>query len=451
MSLSGEIAKAITMRPIIAIVGRPNVGKSTLFNRLINKRRAIVNDTPGVTRDRLYAEADWCGKKFTLIDTGGLAEADDSSIESQMKKQAFVAINEADLVVCVFDGREGPVELDSYIIELLRKAGKTVIYAINKVEQKLNEAPNLFYELGIKKDIVALSAEHGLGIDDLLDAVVKALDPRFHGDDRHIIEGEGACDIPRIAVIGRPNAGKSTLINLLAGFERVIAHETPGTTRDTIDIEINFNGRQYIFVDTAGLRKKGKTIETLDKYSAIKTLDAIARANVALLMVDANEGFTHQDSALLDYAYMEGKSVAVLFNKWDALETDAEELTEFYSKKLLPLHRIPFLCISAKKGTNIEAVFDGINRIYAAGKNKLKTSEVNNLLEDVVEMHNLPSYRGKSVRLYYATQVSVQPPTFVIFTNQPEGVHESYKKYLINKFQEVIGTGVPIRIKFKRK
>ncbi|MBI2342361.1 MAG: ribosome biogenesis GTPase Der [Deltaproteobacteria bacterium] len=440
------------MKPVIAIIGRPNVGKSTLFNRLINKRRAIVNDTPGVTRDRLYAEADWCGKKFTLIDTGGLAEGDEKSIEAQMKKQAFVAINEADLVVCVFDGREGPVPLDSYIIGLLRKAGKTVVYVVNKVERKLNEASNLFYELGIKENIVALSAEHGLGIDDLLDEVVKTMDPRFHGDDKQIIEGEGgSANKPRVAIIGRPNAGKSTLINRLAGFERVIAHETPGTTRDTVDIEINFNGRQYIFVDTAGLRKKGKTIETLDKYSAIKTLDAIARADVALLMVDSNEGFTHQDSALLDHAYSEGKSVAVLFNKWDALKTDAEELAEFYSKKLLPLHRVPFLCISAKKGENIEAVFDEIDRIYAAGKNKLKTSEVNEILEDVVEMHNLPTYRGKSVRLYYATQVSVQPPAFVVFTNQPDGVHESYKKYLINKLQEVIGTGVPIRIKFKRK
>ena len=437
------------MKPIIAIVGRPNVGKSTLFNRIVGRRQAIVNDTAGVTRDRHYANADWIGHEFTMIDTGGLIPKG-MGIQAAIKKQTLMAMNEADVIICVFDGREGLVHLDRGIMEILRKCDRPVVYAVNKVENNRGLTPE-FYEFGISK-LFPVSAEHGIGVDDLLDEVVSELSPPpspspLEGEGR----GEGARDVPRVAVIGRPNAGKSTLINHLVGNERLIAHEMPGTTRDSIDVEITADNKKYIFVDTAGLKKKGKTIETLDKFSAVKTLAAIERADVVLLIADANGGFTHQDSTLLDYAYSGGKGVIVVFNKWDELNTNPKELLKFYEEKLLPLHKVPFLYISAKTGLNTEGLFSEIVRVAHARNMRIPTAELNKLFEEIKEDHNIPSWRGKNVKIFYVTQVRTGPPEFAVFTNHPEGIPEGYKRYLMNRLQDVVGTGVPIRIKFKKK
>lgn len=439
------------MKPVVAIVGRPNVGKSTLFNRIIGKRQALVNDTVGVTRDRHYANADWSGHEFIMIDTGGIAEGAEKSIQNFIKKQTLAAVDEADVLIFLFDGRDGATSLDKNIIELLRKANKPIIFAVNKAGEKrskrnTDEEKNQFYELGIKGEIFLVSAEHGLGVGDLLDEVIKKI-----SDLKFQISDDEKTGLLRVAVIGRPNAGKSTLINNLAGRERVIAHEMPGTTRDSIDVQISANGKNYTFVDTAGLKKKGKTIETLDKFSAIKTLNAIERAKIVLLMVDSNDGFTHQDSSLLDYAYNEGKAVVVVFNKWDDLKTDPKKLLEFYEEKLLKLHRVPFLYISAKTGMNVQKLFVEIDKLAHAMEQRLSTSDLNRILEDIKDGHNIPSYRGKAVKLNYATQVKTNPPSFVIFVNFPEGIGESYKRYLTNKLQDIIGNGVPIRIKFKSK
>lgn len=443
------------MKPVIAIVGRPNVGKSTLFNRIVGRRQAIVDDTAGVTRDRHYADADWLGHSFLMIDTGGIAEGDNKSIQGFIKKQTLTAVEEADIVICVFDGREGPTQLDRAIVELLRKSNKKVFYAVNKVEprgitarDKIHELVGQFYELGISDNLFPVSAEHGIGVDDMLDAVIKTV----QGSMFNVQGSEGeALELLRVAVIGRPNAGKSTLINRLFGKERVIAHETPGTTRDTIDVEIEVGGKKYTFVDTAGLKKKGKTIEALDKFSAIKSLAAIERANMALLVVDSNAGFTHQDASLLDYVYSAGRGVLVLFNKWDALNMDAAELREFYERKLAKMHYVPFLSISAKTGSGLEALFPEIDRVNAALHFKISTAVLNRMIEGLKDIHNIPMWKGKTVKFYYATQVGSSPPTFMIFSNYPEGVKASYKKYLINRLQEAIGCVVPVRLVFKKK
>jgi len=442
------------MKPLIAIVGRPNVGKSTIFNRLIGRRKAIVNDASGVTRDRHYGDADWGGKFFRVVDTGGLIDLGSKAVEAQIKKQTLAAIDEADLILCVLDGKSGPTFLDQQVITLLRRSSKPILWVVNKSDQLSSANKDSwmspFYELGLSskkggQTIFPVSAEHGRGFDDLLDAITAKI-PEMQLPDEVVDE-----DTPHIAIIGRPNAGKSTLINSMLGHDRVIVHDQAGTTRDTIDVKIEAKGKKYLFVDTAGLKKKSKTIESLDKFSTIKKLDAIERANIVLLMIDSNEGFTHQDSYLLDYAYNLGKGIIVLFNKWDALKTDAKELIEFYRAKLMPMHRVPFLCISAKKKTNIEAVFAEVDRVFGCLHKKFSTAELNRMLEDFVASHNIPSHQGKVVKFYYVTQVGGIPPNFVIFSNRPEHVASEYKRYLINRLQEMIGDGVPVRIRFRKK
>ncbi len=434
------------MKPVVAIIGRPNVGKSTLFNRLIGQRKALVNDFPGVTRDRHYAVADWCGHDFIAIDTGGLAPSTTKSLEACMRDQTLMAVDEADVVVCILDGREGPTHTDREIIELLRKSDKPVIYAVNKVNEASGKRDfNLseFYELGLSDELIPISSEHGIGVDDLLDEVIKYFPKTITNAPTH--QRTNA----RIAVVGRPNVGKSTLINFLAGKQRVIAHETAGTTRDSIDVEIKMFGRDYVFVDTAGLKKKSSTIETLDKFSTIKTLRAIERANIVIMMIDASVGITHHDSSLIDYIYNEGRGIIVAVNKWDLAKNKEKEYEEYFNWKLLNLHRLPFLCISASTGENVRDLFKSVEGLRTSLSKKLSTSELNNFLEGVEESHNIPAYRGKTVKLFYATQVKTAPPTIVIFTNYPEGIPESYKRYIINKLQNLFGEGVPIRLKFK--
>lgn len=447
--------------PVIAIVGRPNVGKSTLFNRITGRRRAIVNDESGVTRDRLYSDADWGGCHFRLIDTGGITPGDDKSIQSFIKKQTVAAIGEADMIICLFDGRAGVTNLDSYIVELVRKAGKKTFFVVNKAGDNMKTMSRAdvedmiapFYELGLSaKDnqLFGVSAEHGVGVDALLDVVTTEI---MKGRDENA-EGSvdtNAGDEIRVAIIGRPNAGKSTLLNRLAGSERVIAHSMPGTTRDCIDISFAKDGKNYVFVDTAGLKKKSKTIETLDKFSTIKTLDAIQRAKIIILLVDANEGFTHQDSALLEHAWEEGKGLLIAFNKWDDLKTPEKILKDFYEEKLYKMHRPPFLCISAKTGSNVDELFKEIDKLKEALNFKISTSGLNKVLEDLKAAKAVPSYRGKNVKFYYATQIRSNPPAFVIFVNYVEGIPESYKRYLINHLQELVGYGVPIRLTFRKR
>lgn len=447
------------MKPIVAIVGRPNVGKSTLFNRIAGRRQAIVNDMAGVTRDRQYANAEWERREFVLVDTGGLIRGVEKSIQAFIEKQTMAAVEEAHVIVCVLDGKEGPVSADKSILDILRRARKPVIFVVNKLDADIGQGRkktetmilpdvSVFYELGIstRDKFFAISAEHGRGIDDLLDEIVKT----FPDEDSVSLIKQEDEDL-KIAVIGRPNAGKSTLVNHLFGSERVIAHEMPGTTRDSIDVEIVLGNKKYIFIDTAGLKKRGKTIETLDKYSAIKTLASIESARIVILMVDSNEGFTHQDSFLLDYAYSAGKGVIIAFNKWDALTMDASELEKFYAEKLLRLHPVPYLCISARTGLNIKKLFKEIDRLKTALETRLSTPEMNKLLKDVQASHNIPSFKGKSVKFYYATQVNVNPPAFIIFTNFPEGVGASYQRFIKNRLLDVIGAGVPVKLVFKKK
>lgn len=450
------------MKPVVAIIGRPNVGKSTLFNRMVGRRQALVNDMPGVTRDRQYGQAEWCGHNFIVIDTGGLVSNSETSIETCIKKQTMAAVSEADVIICVFDGREGANHTDRHIVELLRKSGKPVFYAVNKAEslKKSEEDSASFYEMGLSHQPFLISAEHGRGIDDLLDTIVSSV-PGFtpvpsEVEGFHVsipIEPSDHPTIARIALIGRPNVGKSTLINRLAGIERVIAHELPGTTRDAIDIDIKIDDRCYTFVDTAGLKKKGKTIEAVDKFSAIMSLRAIGRADIVLVLIDANEGITHQDSYLIDYAYSEGKGLIVLVNKWDVVKPGVQdrEYREFFTNKILKLRKLPILYISAKTGGGLEGLFAEIDRLSAALKKKFPTAELNRLLEDIKESHHIPVWRGHHVKLYYATQGRLAPPEFIIFSNYPETIPDSYKRYVTNRLQEVVGYGVPIRLRFRKK
>ena len=416
-------------KPVVAIVGRPNVGKSTLFNVLAGEMISIVKDTPGVTRDRIYADVSWLDRDFTLIDTGGIEPDSSDIILSQMREQAQIAIDTADVIIFITDVRQGLVDADSKVADMLRRAKKPVILAVNKVDNFDKFMPDVyeFYNLGIG-DPNPVSASSRLGIGDLLDAVVAY----FPEKDKEEEEDER----PRVAIVGKPNVGKSSIINKLLGENRVIVSDIAGTTRDAIDTEIVHNGKEYVFIDTAGLRRKSKIKEELERYSIIRTVTAVERADVVLMVIDAVEGVTEQDAKIAGIAHERGKGIIIVVNKWDAIEKNDRTMREYEGKIRNVLSYMPYaeiMYISAKTGQRIQKLFDMIDMVIENQSLRIATGVLNEIMTEAVAMQQPPSDKGKRLKLYYITQVSVKPPTFV------ELMHFSYTRYLENKIREAFG------------
>ena len=434
-------------KPLVAIVGRPNVGKSTLFNRLIGRRVAIVEDTPGVTRDRIYQDAEWLNYAFTLIDTGGIEPANEDIIAQQMRRQAELAIETADVIIFLVDGREGMTSADTDVAELLRRSSKPVVLAVNKVDTpKLEESMYEFYALGLG-DPFTISSAQGLGLGDLLDEVVRDF-PRD-------IESEESERI-NIAVVGKPNVGKSSLVNALLGEERTIVSDIPGTTRDSIDTPFTKNGREYTIVDTAGIRRKRSVEdETIERYSVIRSLSAIRRADVVLIVCDASQGLSEQDVRIAGYAHEEGKASVLVVNKWDLIEKDTHTMNRFkkdLGTDLAFMSYVPMLFISAKSGQRVNKVLEAVDASYEQSRRRVPTGQLNDVVSEAVQMNEPPSDKGRTLKIYYATQASVQPPTFIIFVNDAALMHFSYERYLENYFRKSFGfEGTPIRLFFRNR
>ena len=422
-------------KPVVAVVGRPNVGKSTLFNVLAGDMISIVKDTPGVTRDRIYAECTWLDKAFTLIDTGGIEPDTRDVILSQMREQAEIAIATADVIIFIVDVRQGLTDSDSKVADMLRKSKKPVVLAVNKVDSfsKFGNDVYEFYNLGIG-DPVAISAASRLGLGELLDEVVK------HFEDGAGEEEED--DRPRIAIVGKPNVGKSSIINKLLGENRVIVSDIAGTTRDAVDTEIIHNGTEYVFIDTAGLRRKNKIKEELERYSIIRTVTAVERADVVLVVIDAVEGVTEQDAKIAGIAHERGKGIIIVVNKWDAIEKTDKTIYEYTNKIKMTLSFIPyaeFIFISATTGQRVNKLYDMIDMVRENQTLRIATGVLNEIMTEAVALQQPPSDKGKRLKLYYMTQVSVKPPTFVIFVNDKELMHFSYTRYLENRIRDAFG------------
>ena len=422
-------------KPIVAIVGRPNVGKSTLFNVLAGETISIVKDTPGVTRDRIYADCSWLNMNFTLVDTGGIEPDSKDIILSQMREQAQIAIDTADVIIFIVDVRQGRVDSDSKVEDMLRKSGKPVVLVVNKVDsfQKFGNDIYEFYNLGIG-DPVAVSAASRLGIGDLLDEVTK----HFGAEQMDDTEDER----PRVAIVGKPNVGKSSIINKLLGENRVIVSNIAGTTRDAVDTEVVHNGTEYVFIDTAGLRRKSKIKEDLERYSIIRTVSAVERADVVILVIDATEGVTEQDAKIAGIAHDRGKGIIVAVNKWDAIEKNDKTIYEHTKKIRDTLSFMPYaemVFISAVTGQRMNKMFELIDMVRENQTLRVATGVLNEIMTEAVAMQQPPSDKGKRLRLYYMTQVAVKPPTFVIFVNDKELMHFSYVRYLENKIRESFG------------
>ena len=422
-------------KPIVAIVGRPNVGKSTLFNVIAGDTISIVKDTPGVTRDRIYADCEWLNMNFTLIDTGGIEPDSKDIILSQMREQAEIAISTADVIVFIVDVRQGLVDADSKVADLLRKPRKPVVLAVNKVDSVAKYGNDVyeFYNLGIG-DPIAVSAASRLGIGDLLDEVVK------HFDSEQMEEEED--ERPRIAVVGKPNVGKSSIINKLLGENRVIVSDIAGTTRDAVDTEVIHEGTPYVFIDTAGLRRKSKIKEELERYSIIRTVSAVERADVVVVVIDAIEGVTEQDAKIAGIAHERGKGIIVAVNKWDAIEKTDKTIYEYTRKIKEILSFIPyaeFLFISAATGQRLTKLFEMIDVVRQNQNLRVATGVLNEIMTEAVAMQQPPSDKGKRLKIYYMTQVAVKPPTFVIFVNDKELMHFSYTRYLENQIRNAFG------------
>lgn len=422
-------------KPVVAIVGRPNVGKSTLFNGLAGERISIVQDTPGVTRDRIYAEVSWLDYNFTLIDTGGIEPDSGDIILSQMREQAQIAIDTADVIIFITDVRQGLVDADQKVADMLRRSKKPIILAVNKVDDFKKYMPDVyeFYNLGIG-DPVPVSAASRLGIGDLLDEVAK------HFTQEMLEEAED--DRPRIAIVGKPNVGKSSLINKLTGENRVIVSDIAGTTRDAIDTDIKYNGREYVFIDTAGLRRKNKIKEELERYSIIRAVTAVERADVVIIVIDATEGVTEQDAKIAGIAHERGKGIIIAVNKWDAIEKDDKTIYKHTEKIRQILSFMPYaeiLFISAKTGQRTGRIFETIDVVLENNSMRVATGVLNEIMAEAVAMQQPPTDKGKRLKLYYITQAAVKPPTFVIFVNDKNLMHFSYTRYLENKIREAFG------------
>jgi GTP-binding protein len=436
------------MKPIIAIVGRPNVGKSTFFNRLVGQRKAIVEDEPGVTRDRNYAEAWYEDHPFILIDTGGFEPTASDRIQQQIKEQVEVAIQEADLILFLMDGKEGLNPTDEEVAGYLRKVTKTTFYVVNKIDgEKLEDAVPDFYRLGVSP-LYSVSAEHGRGVGELMDEVIKALPPGPSEPER-IEEGI------RVAIVGRPNVGKSSLLNKLIGRPRAIVDSTPGTTRDTLDTPLLREGRRYVFIDTAGIRRKSKVTERVEKYSAIKALKSLERCDVALVLIDGFEGLTEQDARIAEFAEESGRAIILVVNKWDLVQKDtatAEEYKDRIHREMKTLDYVPILFISALTGQRASRIFQTIEEVTAEHRKRITTGELNNWLREAVQSYPPPAFRSRRVKLLFISQVSTTPPAFVLFVNEPLGLGESYQRYLLRRLREKYGfTGTPLRLYLRKR
>lgn len=422
-------------KPIVAIVGRPNVGKSTLFNALAGEKISIVKDTPGVTRDRIYADVNWLDKSFTLIDTGGIEPDSKDIILSQMREQAQIAIDTADVIIFITDVRQGLVDSDAKVADMLRRSGKPVVLVVNKVDNfdKFIMDTYEFYNLGIGEP-VPISSTGKLGIGDMLEKVVEYFDEDAEDGDEE--------EIPKIAVVGKPNVGKSSLINKLIGESRVIVSDIAGTTRDAIDTRVEWKDREYIFIDTAGLRRKSKIKEELERYSIIRTVTAVERADVVVMMIDATEGVTEQDAKIAGIAHERGKGVIIAVNKWDAIEKNDKTIYKFTDKVREVLSYMPYaeiIFISAETGQRIPKMFETIDMVLENQTLRVQTGVLNEIMTEAVAMQQPPSDKGKRLKLFYITQVAVKPPTFVIFVNDKELMHFSYTRYLENKIRDTFG------------
>ena len=422
-------------KPIVAVVGRPNVGKSTLVNALAGENISIVKDTPGVTRDRIYADVTWLDHHFTLIDTGGIEPDSGDIILSQMREQAQIAIDTADVIIFMTDVKQGLVDSDGKVADMLRRSKKPVVLCVNKVDsyQKFIADVYEFYNLGIG-DPMPISAANRQGIGDMLDEVVKHF-PQGS-------EGEEEDERPKIAIVGKPNVGKSSIINKLTGENRVIVSDIAGTTRDAIDTDIIYNGKEYVFIDTAGLRRKNKVKEELERYSIIRTVSAVERADVVLMVIDATEGITEQDAKIAGIAHDRGKGIVIVVNKWDAIEKNDKTIYEFQNKIRETLAYMPYaemVFVSAVTGQRLPKLFETIDMVIENQTLRIATGVLNEIITEAVALQQPPSDKGKRLKIYYTTQVAVKPPTFVIFVNDKQLMHFSYTRYLENRIRDTFG------------
>ncbi len=436
-------------KPVVAVVGRPNVGKSTLFNKLIGERRSIVEDTPGVTRDRIYGDAEWCGREFLLVDTGGIEPKTDDVILAKMRMQAEVAIASADVIIFLCDVRAGLTADDRDIAVMLKKSGKPIVLAVNKID-RVGEPPfefYEFYELGFERDPIVLSSLHGTGTGDLLDEVVAAL-PSDDGEEAD----EAAVSV---AVIGKPNAGKSSLVNRLIGEERQIVSNIPGTTRDAVDTVFETELGRFNFIDTAGIRRQSKVEDRIEKFSVLRAKMAVERADVCLLLIDAAEGITEQDEKIAGIAHEAGKATIIVVNKWDLIEKDNSTVNEYTKKIRTALAYMPYapiFFVSAKTGQRTHILFEKILEVYGEAHKRISTGVLNDLLADAITRVQPPSDKGKHLKIYYMTEVSVAPPTFVVFCNSAALFHFSYQRYLENCLRTAFSfAGTPIRLLIRQR
>ena len=436
-----------SMPPLVAIIGRANVGKSTLFNRLVRKRSAIVNDTPGVTRDRIYGRSEWLGCSFMVVDTGGVDVDGVDEIEHQVVEQAHLAQEEADVIIFVADKNQGVTPQDREVIGRVRKSGKPFFLAVNKVDHRKHEQ-ELFEFAGVGvENVYPISAEHGDGVADLLDDLVSDLPTAD--------VPEALASTIRVAVVGRPNVGKSSLINKLLRSTRCIVSDIPGTTRDAIDTSLEFNGKNFLLVDTAGIRRKGRTKQVLDKFSVIMALKALDRCDIAVILVDGSEGITDQDVTIAGYAYERGRGCVIAVNKWDltkAREITIEDIERQVKDKFKFLDFAPVMVLSAKTGRGVDKLLPQVELICAEYARSIPTGRLNECLERAVAKNPISSYRGKFVKMFYSVQIKNRPPTFKCFINYPQGIHFSYERYLVNSLREMFGfSGTPVRLVFSGK
>ena len=436
------------MKPIVAIIGRPNVGKSTLFNRITRTKDALVDNFPGVTRDRHHGDANWNDVEFTLVDTGGFTEGDDFSDE--IRFQVHQAIDDADVILLLLDGKGGISPFDNDMLNLLRNMDKPIFYAVNKIDGAEQEIYlSEFYQLGLET-LYPLSAEHRYGLTDLFDELAKVLSGLTPGPHENQDE-----DMIRLAVVGRPNVGKSSLINRILGQNRLLVSDIPGTTRDAIDSVCKLNGKSYLLVDTAGIRRKGKVSRKLEKFSVIKALKSLDRCDVALIVMDAKEGVTDQDISIAGYAYDRGCGCIMLLNKWDLVKKDSKTVKTYYERlrdQAKFLSFAPAMTISALNGQRVTKTFKLVDEVYDQYVHRISTGQLNRILERAIEKNSPSLHRGKRIKFYYATQISTRPPTIVCFVNYPQAVHFSYKRYLLNQLRE--GSGLdktPIRMIFRQR
>lgn len=435
-------------KPIVAIIGKPNVGKSTFFNYLAGSRISIVQDTPGVTRDRVYADTNWRGRNFTLIDTGGIEPDSEDIILSQMREQANLAINMADVIIFLTDVRQGVTAADREIALMLKKSGKPIVLVCNKADNFEKDRQEIyeFYNLGIG-DPFPISATNALGIGDVLDEIYEKFPPKQEGEDEE--------EVIKVAVIGKPNVGKSSLINKILGQNRAIVSNIAGTTRDAIDTPFENENGKYILIDTAGVRKKSKVTESIEKFSIMRTLLAIERADVCLMMIDAQEGVTDQDAKIAGEAHEAGKGIIIVVNKWDAVEKENGTLEKYQKtiyEKLSYLSYAPVIFISAKTGQRVQKLFEMINEVAEENSKRIGTSVLNQVINEAIAIVQPPTDKGKRLKIFYGTQASTKPPTFVIFVNNKELFHFSYERYLVNQIRKEFGLkGTPVRIIVREK